>query len=561
MTTSIRRQTHCPRLNSMRFPVARIKISPRSGLTLVEILIALTMTLVVLGAMAQAFSFASKEIANGRAILEMSNKLRNAQQLLRTDLAGVTVEIRPHTENIPQGYFEYIDGPASDRSAAGTTDAYLGDVDDIVAFTARNLEGNFRGRVNMVDPGSPDDPTTDFREIIQASFAEIVWFAEPVDVNNDGVLLNAAGNINYADTLTLYRRVLLIRPNLNGAVSPSGGTYLPFFTGEEASDPQAEKRVARFFINNDISARWIDSNGDGSRDQIVANSLEDLARRENRFSRDSLTFPHVFDVTAAATFKAGLAQIVDNSGNRSDASGDLAAGYTGDDILLTDVAAFDVKAYSPTSFVNQVDLDGNGPETFLTSSDVGFVNPAVMALPPGTTATQNGDFVDLGSVIDTTNFDADGDGNFDLRTAISTVGSLNNVLSFVDYQYDPGAVNFWTLPTSRSRLAYLNPLGGMDVAYCTWSPHYETDGINQDAAAETAAGGRLIVDQGTDGFDLDPDGTGPLLPVNGVDDDSEKETAPPYPYPIRGLEVKFRMIEKNSRQVRQSTVVQNFLTQ
>ncbi|MEM9409923.1 MAG: prepilin-type N-terminal cleavage/methylation domain-containing protein, partial [Planctomycetota bacterium] len=94
-----------------------IQRNTRSGLTLVEIMIALTVTLIVLGAMAQAFKFASSEIAQGRAILEMSNRLRNAEQLLRTDLSGLTVEVQPYTESEPNGYFEYIDGPSVDNSS------------------------------------------------------------------------------------------------------------------------------------------------------------------------------------------------------------------------------------------------------------------------------------------------------------------------------------------------------------------------------------------------------------------------------------------------------------
>ncbi len=49
--------------------------------------------------------------------------------------------------------------------------------------------------------------------------------------------------------------------------------------------------------------------------------------------------------------------------------------------------------------------------------------------------------------------------------------------------------------------------------------------------------------------------------INGVDDDGEKETSPPYPYPVRGLKVTFRIVEKNTRQVRQSSVIQSFLPQ
>jgi hypothetical protein len=55
--------------------------------------------------------------------------------------------------------------------------------------------------------------------------------------------------------------------------------------------------------------------------------------------------------------------------------------------------------------------------------------------------------------------------------------------------------------------------------------------------------------------------------VNGFDDsgngvvDSAAEllTAPPYPYPLRGIQVKIRVFEPDSQQVREVTVVQDFL--
>ena len=38
-------------------------------------------------------------------------------------------------------------------------------------------------------------------------------------------------------------------------------------------------------------------------------------------------------------------------------------------------------------------------------------------------------------------------------------------------------------------------------------------------------------------------------------------TSPPYPYPLRGIQVKIRVFEPDSRQVREVTVVQDFLPQ
>ena len=85
--------------------------------------------------------------------------------------------------------------------------------------------------------------------------------------------------------------------------------------------------------------------------------------------------------------------------------------------------------------------------------------------------------------------------------------------------------------------------------YDTWTPHYEYDGIDQDQQIGDTYG----VDQGTNDFDDDRQ--------NGVDDNGERETMPPYPKPIRGLKVTLRVIEKNSKQVRQSSVVKSAVPQ
>ena len=81
--------------------------------------------------------------------------------------------------------------------------------------------------------------------------------------------------------------------------------------------------------------------------------------------------------------------------------------------------------------------------------------------------------------------------------------------------------------------------------YDTWSLGYEADGIDQD--------GNGIVDQGTDGLDstTPPDGV--------IDDAGERETSAPYPYPLRGIEVRIRCYEPTSRQIRQVTVRHTFV--
>jgi hypothetical protein len=211
--------------------------------------------------------------------------------------------------------------------------------------------------------------------------------------------------------------------------------------------------------------------------------LSDLARRENRFARDNTQFPHAIDLTFLSETKMGASD-----------------GFSGDDILLTDIAGFDVKIYSPTVRIDLIDIDSNGSaETAVEPSHIGYVGV-------GANAANNGGFVDL---------------------------ATNPAIAFT--RTEPF---FTTFPLVRAAL-------WTEPTYCTWSPHYETDGIDQDQDG--------FSDEGANGLDDDD--------ANGVDDDGERETAPPYPFPVRGIEVTFRIIEKNTRQVRQTSVIQNFLPQ
>ena len=95
-----------------------------------------------------------------------------------------------------------------------------------------------------------------------------------------------------------------------------------------------------------------------------------------------------------------------------------------------------------------------------------------------------------------------------------------------------------------------------EMTWDTWSTHYESNGVDDD--------GVYGADQGSDGFDTDGDGY-----IDETEDDlndvrdrlktSELETSPPYPYPLRGIEIRIRCYELSSRQVRQVTVRHTFV--
>jgi hypothetical protein len=81
------------------------------------------------------------------------------------------------------------------------------------------------------------------------------------------------------------------------------------------------------------------------------------------------------------------------------------------------------------------------------------------------------------------------------------------------------------------------------ATYDTWSLHYEFNGEDDD--------GDGIVDEGTNGADNNAD--------DQPDNPPEYETSPPYPVPLRGLEVRIRCYEPSSKQVRQITVRHTFV--
>jgi len=100
------------------------------------------------------------------------------------------------------------------------------------------------------------------------------------------------------------------------------------------------------------------------------------------------------------------------------------------------------------------------------------------------------------------------------------------------------------------------------AVYDTWSVHYARDepwwidrsgdGNSQSIEVEGDQDRDGVFNEGTNGFDDNGNGM--------VDEDLEQEAPPPYPYPLRGIQVKIRVFEPDSRQIREVTVAQEFTT-
>ncbi len=164
----------------------------RFGFTLIEVLVAATITLLLMGGVVSMFGYVTNKVTDSRAVVGLTDQLRNAKQRLQLDLMGVTAPtIPPLSPESEQGYFEVIEGPMGPILSlynSNSLDYSVGDNDDILMFTTRGVNGEqFKGR------GYPSIGDLS-AGLMQSPLAEISWF-----IRNS----------------TLYRRVLLIRPALN----------------------------------------------------------------------------------------------------------------------------------------------------------------------------------------------------------------------------------------------------------------------------------------------------------------------------------------------------------
>lgn len=368
-----------------------------AAFTLVELLVASSIALVVMGAVATLFGIFSRASTNTQAIVDLSSRMRSTANRLRQDLAGLTAPLAPPlSPESGLGYFELIEGPWTDSVdatgsliTASSTTSILADTDDALLFTTRSSAGPFEGNFD----GNQ----------IESSTAEVAWFCRPSTTQPvAGLRLQ-----------TLYRRQLLVV----GYVGAS-----PFYVAGSGTNNQVVGTIPAIYGTYDISLRS-DPTVAGA---LVPNTLADLTRRENRFFHGP---------TWASAFPSTLTNLTFDGTTRE-----------GEDVILTNVIAFDVRVFDPAAIAR------------LNGSTVVYPNEQTYttALPP---AGFTGCCLDLGCS----------------GTAAATVLS--------------GTGN------SKSRLQKLLPSG--TATYDTWSTDYETNGLDDD--------GDGIIDDGTDGIDNDGD--------------------------------------------------------
>ena len=193
-------------------------------------------------------------------------------------------------------------------------------------------------------------------------------------------------------------------------------------------------------------------------------------------------------------------------------------------VVLSDVLAFDVRAFDPMA-----------PIVVLNNADDAFaVTPGDLGYPVNT--------VDMDTATNTSN-----DSRVVGRGAYVDLNYLNdngvNILSGdrrslfsggPDYRLGGGTKYYSNLKNDPNLQVGMLTVAPPNVpTYTTWPLDYERDGVNQDELLDSR------FDEGFNGVDDDD--------LNGVDDIGERETMPPYPYPLRGIEVRLRMEDFSTR--------------
>ena len=467
------------------------------GYTLVEILVALTLTLILMTTVVTVFGRVAKGISKSRNAMEQFDRERTAGQQLNMDLMNVTARPDGHAGKPEEGlgYLEIIEGNYLLSAALpavtdkGATDYTVGQRGDMIIFTARNATRPFVGRY--------------LGNTIQSDVAEIAWFLR--------------GN-------RLHRRVLLVVP---GAAQALKNYSASFAKG---------KTIPSYYNDNDISAHLThDAKG---RPIVVPNSLADLTKRENRFGhptwqQSNAYMPYPFDVRMWQTYSlptlaecssptwmanwqngstppppttfppGGKVDMWDKSpgGAWDEATilSDQAMNPANDgvrvaeDVVLTNVIGFDVKVWEPAA------NNGAGGYVDLGSTEAGVPLPSVA-----------------------------------LKNFVAPQGPAY-------YRFSNGGIN-------ESGLARTQKLP--QAVYDTGCASYENEGIyhlDKNGSQQVDVPGGLS----TNGFDDD---------LDGLDDDtSEQLTSPPYPVPLRGIQVKIRCFEPDSKQIREITIEHDFL--
>ncbi|MEZ6057751.1 MAG: hypothetical protein R3C01_13710 [Planctomycetaceae bacterium] len=347
-----------PRQTSVTSPVQR------GGFTLVEMLVSTLLVVIILLMFAQMFQSATGTMGQQRALALNDQRARLVSTVIRNDLANMT-------------YGEGAILHAEDLGLSSTAENLIELSRGIVPIQNGDpVYADQRGFVRIDERGSED--ILHFTVMIDAQNGELPYIGKATslgaatDLNqpdmDDGVSGNEAGSSRAAEIViflrdgVLYRRQLLLRdPQYQLAPrfdeQPKAGAYgvgTNFATFQTVGNDFNYTAGNSFWNDFDYSAYREDIDGDSMTpgDEIRFNGISSLdnsrgasnrpiAIRAHRFPRDGATGqPFTMQETSdpAFTYPGTGTTKVGSVGTRQ-----------GEDILLTNVDAFDVKVWKPTT--------------------------------------------------------------------------------------------------------------------------------------------------------------------------------------------------------------------
>jgi hypothetical protein len=308
------------------------------------------------------------------------------------------------------------------------------------------------------------------------------------------------------------------------------GRIIAVYPNDASGYAALQTDLFAFYNNNDVSVRLIwqipQNNNAVVNVRLACNSLADLTKRESRFAhvailadRPSLALAPVAAAGGYPPLFGPVFPFLLDTNRRSVTClyrNTKHAANQGEDVMVSDALAFDVQVFDA-----QAPLLNWDTGDALVPSDPAYF-PTTWT-PPNSPPTNPASFpyaIGYGAFVD--------------------LGYGSRFHANASYWS-----TFSSRPAPKSQLYVSGSYTVYD--YCTWSNHYESNGLNEDGDSQT--------DEGTNGFD-DPVG---VNYVYGVDDVGERETLPPYPVPLRGIQIRIRTWDPDSRQVLQATVVSDFV--
>jgi prepilin-type N-terminal cleavage/methylation domain-containing protein len=282
-----------------------------AGFTLVELLVATAIALSLMLFTATVFSVFGQAVGESQDVLRLHDQMRSAAWSLRQDLSGITCPVKPWGR------------PEAD---AGYFELIEGPLNDYVGLHTTNTLVSDIDDVLMftTQRASGNFVGTVNGTRIESPVAEVAWFC-----------IQSTDSVDGQPIYNLHRRRLLARSYIGTSTSLAGG-----YDAISGSLPAILQTA-------DLSVRESGVNG-----RLLPNGLSDLTKRENRFCHDSSSFPYA--VTNLQT------------------NGTLTSG---EDVILSNVIAFDVRVFDPQQSPSPAYVDLGGavsgglfPATTLTST-------------------------------------------------------------------------------------------------------------------------------------------------------------------------------------------------